>query len=88
MADDDQQLSVDDLAVLTKDHERSVQMGLPRSTNEIRDYTRHSAIVRGVDPGVAVRVALSEGGLNPATCGRSRGQDYAVKLTQPASSSR
>ena len=55
---------------------RTVQVGLPRSTNEVRDYIRRSAVARGLDPDVALRVVLSEGGLNPATWVGDHGSSF------------
>ncbi|MGI9148095.1 MAG: hypothetical protein ACR2IK_16335 [Chloroflexota bacterium] len=46
---------------------RSAELSLPSTTNEVREFIRHAALDRGIDPDVAVRVALSEGGLTPVT---------------------
>ena len=54
----------------------AVQVGLPHSTNEVRDYIRRSAMARGLDPDIAVRVVLSEGGLNPATWVGDHGSSF------------
>ena len=55
---------------------RATQVGLPHSTNEVRDYIRRSAMARGLDPDVALRVVLSEGGLNPATWVGDHGSSF------------
>ena len=54
----------------------AVQVGPPHTTNEVRDYIRRSAMARSLDPDVAVRVALSEGGLNPATWVGDHGSSF------------
>jgi len=46
---------------------RAVELGAPSSTNDVREYIRFAAEARGIDPDVALRVALSEGGLTPVT---------------------
>src|SRR5712691_9327528 len=40
----------------------TAQLGMPTSSAEVREFVRQAAIDRGVDPDVAVRVVLSEGG--------------------------
>jgi hypothetical protein len=54
----------------------AVAVGLPRSTNEVRDYIRRAAYARGMDPDIALRVALSEGGVNPATWVGDHGSSF------------
>ncbi len=39
----------------------------PTSPGEVREFVRAAAIARGIDPDIAVRVVLSEGGFTPAT---------------------
>jgi len=49
---------------------------LPSSTADVRQYVRQSAEQRGIDPDVAVRVVLSEGGLTPATWVGDHGSSF------------
>jgi hypothetical protein len=45
----------------------SAQLGLPSSREEVADFVARAAASRGIEPTVAVRVVMSEGGLSPAT---------------------
>jgi hypothetical protein len=44
----------------------ATRLGLPTSTEEVRDFVRRAAVAHGIDPDIAVRVVISEGGLSPA----------------------
>src|SRR5207245_9798660 len=45
----------------------TAELRMPTSPNEVREFVRQAALDRGIDPDVAVRVVLSEGGMTPAT---------------------
>jgi len=55
---------------------RTQEVKLPSSTGEVREFIRQAAAMRGVDPDIAVRVALSEGGLTPATWTGDHGSSF------------
>src|SRR5947209_887504 len=54
----------------------TAQLGMPTSSAEVREFVRQAAIDRGVDPDVAVRVVLSEGGVSPATWVGDHGSSF------------
>jgi hypothetical protein len=63
-----------DFVALTVPRTQEVQ--LPSSTGEVREFIRLAAAMRGVDPDIAIRVALSEGGLTPATWTGDHGSSF------------
>ena len=54
----------------------TAQLGMPNSSAEVREFVRQAALDRGVDPDVAVRVVLSEGGVTPATWVGDHGSSF------------
>lgn len=54
----------------------TAELGLPRSSAEVREFIRQAALGRGMDPDIAVRVVLSEGGLTPATWVGDHGSSF------------
>jgi hypothetical protein len=54
----------------------AARLGLPRTTDEVRDYVVQSATARGIDPTIALRVVMSEGGLSPATWIGDQGSSF------------
>ena len=52
------------------------ELRMPSSPNEVREFVRQSALDRGIDPDVAVRVVLSEGGMTPATWTGDHGSSF------------